>query len=93
VCAYTGRYEVVVRFQRGETAGEFAAARRSTATGHQLIAAVAGLGSGAYLDTYTLAKPPVNTLAARRGQLAIFITAPAALGAERRLMARLLARE
>jgi hypothetical protein len=93
VCAYTGHYEVIVRFQRGESGGEFAASRHSNGPAHQLIAAVAGLGSGAYLDTYTLAKPPVNTLAARRGRLAVFITAPAALGAERKLMVRLLSRE
>jgi hypothetical protein len=93
VCAYTGHYEVIVRFQRGESGGEFAASRHSNGRAHQLIAAVAGLGNGAYLDTYTLAKPPVNTLAARRGRLAVFITAPAALGAERKLMVRLLTRE
>ena len=93
VCAYTGHYEVIVRFQRGESGGEFAASRHSNGPAHQLIAAVAGLGSGAYLDTYTLAKPPVNTLAARRGRLAVFITAPAALSAERKLMVRLLSRE
>jgi hypothetical protein len=93
VCAYTGRYEVVVRFQRGASGGEFAAFRHTAGPGHQLIAAVPGLGNGAYLDTYTLAIPPVNTLAARRGRLAVFITAPATLRGERRLMVRLLTRD
>ena len=91
VCAYLGRHEVIVRFQRGENSAAFAAYRHATGAMHQLIAAVPGLGKGAYLATYTLAKPPANTLAARRGQLAIFITSPAPLGAERRLMVRLLA--
>lgn len=92
VCAYTGRYEVIVRFQHGEDAGEFAAYRHATGTNHQLITAVPGLGHGAYLAMYTLAKPPVNTLAVRDGRVAIFITSPAAPRSERRLMVRLLAR-
>jgi hypothetical protein len=93
VCAYTGHYEVIIRFQRGENAGEFAATRQATGANHQLITAVAGLGKGAYLATYTLAKPPENTLAARHGKLAIFITSPATPRGERKLMAHLLARE
>jgi hypothetical protein len=92
VCAYTGRYEVIVRFQRHENAAEFADAKHATGADHQLITAVAGLGHGAYLATYTLAKPAVNTLVARRGQLAIFISSPAPLRAERNLMLHLLAR-
>jgi len=95
VCAYTGRYEVLVRFQHDESASEFAAAKQSTGARHQLVTAVAGLGHGAYLATYTLAKPPQNTLAVRHGRFAIFITSPAALAAlaaERKLMRRLLAR-
>jgi hypothetical protein len=92
VCAYTGRYEVMVRFQQGENAAEFAASRHNTTQLHQLTNAVAGLGSGAYLATYTLAKPPENTLAARHGRVAIFITSPAPLASERKLMRRLLAR-
>ena len=92
VCAYTGRYEVLVRFQHDESASEFAAARQSTGARHQLVTAVTGLGHGAYLATYTLAKPPQNTLAVRHGRFAIFITSPAALAAERKLMRRLLAR-
>jgi len=92
VCAYTGRYEVILRFQRGEDAGQFAADRHATGANHQLITVVHRLGHGAYLATYTLAKPPVNTLAARDGAVAIFITSPAALHSERRLMVRLLAR-
>jgi hypothetical protein len=93
VCAYTGRYEVILRFQRGENEVEFADARQATGANHQLITAVAGLGKDAYLATYTLSKPPVNTLAVRHGKLAIFITSPAAPHAERNLMKHLLARE
>jgi hypothetical protein len=92
VCAYTGQYEVIVRFQHGENAVEFADAKQATGANHQLITAVAGLGHGAYLATYTLAKPAVNTLAVRRGRLAIFISSPAPLRAERKLMLHLLAR-
>jgi hypothetical protein len=92
VCAYLGRHEVIVRFQRGENSAAFAAYRRATGAMHQLIAAVPGLGKGAYVAAYTLTKPPANTLAARRGRLAIFITSPAPLGAERTLMVRLLAK-
>jgi hypothetical protein len=92
VCAYLGSHEVIVRFQRGENTARFAAYQRATGAMHQVITSVAGLGKGAYLATYTLSKPSANTLAARRGALAIFITSPAAPGAERRLMARLLRR-
>jgi hypothetical protein len=91
VCAYPGRYEVMVRFQQGENAAEFAASRHNTSGLHQPTNAVAGLGSGAYLATFTLAKPPENTLAARHGHVAIFITSPAPLASERKLMRRLLA--
>jgi hypothetical protein len=90
VCAYTGQYEVIVRFQDDENAGQFADAKHATSANHQLITPVTGLGHGAYLATYTLAKPAVNTLAARHGRVAIFISSPAALHAERKLMLRLL---
>jgi hypothetical protein len=93
VCAYTGQYEVIVRFQHDENAVEFADAKQATGANHQLITAVSGLGHGAYLATYTLAKPAVNTLAVRHGRLAIFISSPAALHAERKLMLHLLARD
>ena len=93
VCAYTGHYEVIVRFQHGESAGEFAGTRQATGASHQLITAVAGLGKDSYLATYTLAKPPENTLAVRHGKLAIFVTSPATPRAERKLMLHLFARE
>lgn len=92
VCAYQGRYEVIVRFQRNETAGQFAADKRATGTHHQAITSVAGLGDSAYLATYTLAKPPANTLAVLHSGEAVYITSPAAPAAERKLMQQLLSR-
>ncbi|HLI38150.1 MAG TPA: hypothetical protein VKV80_12550 [Streptosporangiaceae bacterium] len=92
VCAYTGRYEVLVRYQTGETARQFAQDRRSMTKLHQSISSVGGLGNSAYFAKYTKSKPPSYTLAAREGDIAIFITSPAPLGAERALMARLLAK-
>lgn len=91
VCAYQGRYEVIVRFQRGENASQFAASKAASSAMHQVIGRVTGLGSAAYLATYTLAKPSDNTLAALRGTVAVFITSPAPPAAERALMVRLLA--
>ncbi len=92
VCAYQGRYEVIVRFQRGETASEFTADERANGARHQQLTTVAGLGDSAYLATYAPARPPVNTLAVRRGTLAIYISSPAPLSTERTLMTQLLAK-
>lgn len=92
VCAYAGKYEVLVRYQTGETAAEFAQAKSSQASLHQAVSSVPGLGDGAYFARYTASKPPSNTLAARKGDLAIFITSPAALTAEQSLMSALLAK-
>jgi hypothetical protein len=93
ICAYAGRYEVIVRYQTGETAAIFAQTRSSQASlQHQLVATVSGLGDSAYAARYTAGKPASNTLAARQGDLAIFITSPASLSAERALMKTLLAK-
>jgi hypothetical protein len=90
VCAYTGRYEVLVRYQTGETAAEFAQARNSQASLHQSVGTVNDLGDAAYLASYTATKPVSNTLGALQGEIAIFITSPASLGAESALMTDLL---
>jgi hypothetical protein len=92
VCAYSGRYEVLVRYQTGENTTEFAQARSSQSGMHQTVATVSGLGDGAYLASYTASKPPSNTLGALKGDIAIFITSPASLSAERTLMTGLLAK-
>jgi hypothetical protein len=92
VCAYTGRYEVIVRYQTGETATEFAQAKDSQASLHQSVDTVKGLGDAAYLATYTATKPASNTLGALKGDIAIFITSPASLDSESTLMQQLLAK-
>jgi hypothetical protein len=90
VCAYAGRYEVIVRYQTGETVATFSQARSSQAgLQHQSVATVSGLGNDAYLARYTAGKLASNTLAARQGDIAIFITSPASISAERGLMATL----
>jgi hypothetical protein len=93
VCAFAGRYEVIVRYQTGETATSFLQAENSQAgLHHQSVGPVNGLGDGAYVARYTASKPASNTLAARRGDIAIFITSPASISAERGLMTTLLAK-
>jgi hypothetical protein len=90
VCAYTGRYEVMVRYQAGENAGQFAQDRRSVAKLRQSVSSVGGLGDEAYFASYTASRPASHTLATRKDGLAVFITSPASLSAERALMAELL---
>jgi len=90
VCAYAGRYEVIVRYQSGENAAEFAQARKSQASLHQSVSTVKGLGNAAYLAIYKASKPISYTLGSLKGEVAIFITSPASLGAESALMTDLL---
>jgi hypothetical protein len=90
VCAYAGRYEVLVRYQSGETRAEFAQARKSQANLHQSVRTVKGLGETAYLAIYKGSKPFSYTLGSLKGEIAIFITSPATLGAESALMTDLL---
>lgn len=90
VCAYAGRYEVIVRYQTGENAAEFAQARQSQASLHQTVGTVNGLGSAAYEASYTKTAPASNTLGSLDGDIAVFITSPAPLGAEITLMTDLL---
>jgi len=90
VCAYAGRYEVLVRYQTGESAVEFAQARKSQASLHQSVSTVKGLGDTAYLAIYKASKPFSYTLGSLKGDIAVFITSPAALGAESALMTDLL---
>ena len=90
VCAYTGRYEVLVRYQTGENASQFALDRQSASRLHQSVTAVGGLGDEAFFASLKAAGSPSYTLAARKNNMAIFITSPAALGPERTLMVQLL---
>ena len=92
VCAYAGRYPVVVRYQTGENATEFAQARQNQVSLHQAVNTVNGLGDSAYFASYTATRPVSNTLAALDGGIAIFITSPASSEAENTLMAELLKR-
>lgn len=92
VCAYSGKYEVIVRYQVGESASQFAHDRSSIAHLHQSVSGVSGVGNEAYFARYVAAGPASNTLAARKGAVAVFITSPAQLSSERTLMAQLLAK-
>jgi hypothetical protein len=85
VCSYVGQAEVIVRYQVGESATSFAAARSSMP--HQRITTMSGLGD----DAFFARSATSDTLAARQGTVAVFITSPAALDAERTLMTKLLA--
>jgi hypothetical protein len=90
VCAYTGRYEVLVRYQVGENASQFARDRQSTVKLHQSVTSVGGLGDEAYFARYTASKPASYTLATRKDGIAVFVTSPASLSAERALLTKLL---
>ncbi|HUY51927.1 MAG TPA: hypothetical protein VMV92_40540 [Streptosporangiaceae bacterium] len=92
VCAYLGRYMVMVRFQSGETASEFTQARKSLASLHQSVSGVDGLGDQAYFASAGTGRTATNTLAARKGSIAVFVTAPKPLAPERSLMTQLLAK-
>jgi hypothetical protein len=92
VCAYTGADEVIVRYQVGENASLFASDKSSMAGLHQTVSTIGGLGNDAFFAKYAAGKQPSNTLAARKGIVAVFITAPAGLGVERSLMTRLLSK-
>lgn len=91
VCAYTGKYEVIVRFQINENASQFGQDQKTSLGSNQTVATVSGLGDGAFSATTSGHPAPLYTLAARKGTVAVFITSPASLTAERSLMTRLLA--
>ena len=92
VCAYLGRFMVMVRFQSGETAQEFGQSRKSLLSLHQTVQDVPGLGDQAYYASAGTGRTASNTLAARMGTVAVFVTAPKPLGPERSLMKQLLAK-
>ena len=89
VCSYLGQAEVIVRYQVGESATSFAAQRSSMP--HQRVTTMSGLGDGAFFARYSAGTTTSDTLAAREGSVAVFITSPAASGPERTLMTKLLA--
>lgn len=92
VCAYLGKYEVLVRFQVGENASEFTQSRTSLVSLHQSVSGVSGLGDQAYYATVGSGQRASNTLAARAGSIAVFVTSPTPLATERSLMTQLLAK-
>jgi hypothetical protein len=91
VCAYNGPVEIIVRYQVNENETEFAADKSSMTNLHQVISTVGGLGDSAFFAKFNTGKQTSNTLAARKGIIAIFITSPASLGPEKTLMTKLLA--
>jgi hypothetical protein len=92
VCAYLGKYMVMVRYQSGESAKEFRQSQQSLASLHQSVRTVAGVGDRAYFASAGTAHGPSNTLAALSGTIAVFVTAPRPLATERSLMKHLLAK-
>jgi hypothetical protein len=92
VCAFQGRAEVLVRFQVAEDASQFQQSRQSLTKLHQTVSGVHGLGDQAYFARFGTGQQQSNTLAARKGTLAIFVTAPKPLRTERSLMTTLLAK-
>ena len=92
VCAYLGKYEVLVRFQVGEDASEFTQSRTSLVSLHKAVSGVGGLGDQAYFATTGAGQRASNTLAALKGSIAVFVTTPKPLAAERSLMTELLAK-
>lgn len=90
VCSYLGRYMVMVRYQTGENAREFTEGRASLSHLHQAVTDVHGLGDQAYFASAGSGQRQTNTLAAREGTIAVFLTAPKPLARERSLMTRLL---
>jgi ribulose kinase len=81
-----------VRFQVGENASDFTQGRASLVSLHQSVSVVSGLGDQAYFATVGSGQRASNTLAARKGTIAVFVTAPTPLAAERSLVTQLLAK-
>jgi hypothetical protein len=92
VCAYLGKYMVMVRYQTGESAKQFKQSQQSLSSLHQSVRDVAGIGDRAYFASVGTAHGASNTLAALSGTVAVFVTAPRPLATERSLMKHLLAR-
>ncbi|HEX6523524.1 MAG TPA: hypothetical protein VF070_26515 [Streptosporangiaceae bacterium] len=90
VCAYAGKYEVLVRYQINENATQFSQDKKAMTSLHQTVATITGLGDSAFSATLRTGSPATITLAARKGTVAIFITSPASLASERALMTILL---
>lgn len=90
VCAYLGKYMVMVRYQSGENAKVFTESRESLRRLHQAVSSVHGLADQAYFASAGTGPRETNTLAAREGSIAVFLTAPKPLASERSLMTRLL---
>ena len=92
VCAYLGKYMVMVRYQTGETGQQFRQSQQSLTSLHQSVRTVSGVGDRAYFASVGTAHGASNTLAALSGTVAVFVTAPRPLSTERSLMRHLLAK-
>ena len=92
VCAYLGKYMVMVRYQTGESAKQFKQSQQSLSSLHQTVHAVSGVGDKAYFASVGTAHGSSNTLAALSGTVAIFVTAPRPLAPERSLIKHLLSK-
>lgn len=92
VCAYLGKDEVIVRYQVGEDAAQFAADKSSMSKLHQTVTSVSGLGDAAFFAKYGTGTSSSDTLAVRQGDMAVFITAPTALAPEKTLASKLLSK-
>jgi hypothetical protein len=92
VCAYLGKYMVMVRYQTGESARQFKQSQQSLSSLHQSVRAVSGIADRAYFASVGTAHGASNTLAALSGSVAVFVTAPRPLATERSLMKHLLAK-
>jgi hypothetical protein len=93
VCSYSGKYEVLVRYQVNETPTLFSQNEQSMAGMHEIVVNVTHLGDSAF-SAFTTGNggiPASYTLAALEGTTAIFITSPATPNTERSLMKILLA--
>lgn len=90
VCAYLGKYMVMVRYQTGESAQQFKQSQQSLSSLHQTVRTVSGVGDKAYFASAGTAHGASNTLAALSGTVAVFVTAPRPLATERTLMKHLL---
>ena len=85
------RYSLFVRQLAGRTGAVFTPLDLVGAT-NNFSADGAGLGDQAYFAIFGSGQRASNTLAARKGSIAVFVTAPTQLATERSLMTQLLAK-
>lgn len=88
-CEYKGPKAgaVIIRIQTGDTAGLFAAERKTFDTTGQPTKDYPGFGDQAFTNVrhMPLSMPDMNTLVARKGSVEILVTSPARITAEQAL--------